>query len=234
MKIANNSLLLILLGFMSLYWLFGWYIPNLLLSGTVSIFSVLIGIAVIYRYSIGVYRVLWKGERSDRGDGAHLAALGIPALAAGVVYGGAFNLIWTWMGNPETWIGTPMSNFGRVLQAIGFVGLFFSPDASRHRVSLSGAVWAISILMTAVIVAFLMGARLAGGEMAPIRRFIYGVHYPVCPADQPVIGTTTKVYHDEASPYRDLIKPRTCFATVKEAEKAGFRPPRLNFPAPRT
>ena len=233
MKIANNSLLLILLGFMAIYWLFGWYIPNILLSGTVSIFSVLIGIAVTYRYSRGVYSVLVRGVRSQGEDNAHLGALGIPAVAAGVVYGGLYNLVWNYMGTPPEWIGTPMSNFGRVLMAVGFVGLFFSPDAARHRITLSSAAWAISILLTAVIVAFLMGARV-GSEVQPIRRFLYGVNHPVCPIDQPIMGTVGRIYHTLDSPYRSLSKPRVCFATEGDARRAGFRPPHLNLGAPPT
>lgn len=97
----NNPLLAITIVSLAGYWSIGWLIPGLILSSSLSMFSILIGAAILIRYSTGFYQVLFRMARSEREDGAHLAALGIPSIAASIVWGGLFTLTWNIAGQPE-------------------------------------------------------------------------------------------------------------------------------------
>lgn len=165
----NHLLALSLIGFI-LYWTVGWYIPSLILSSSMAVFSVFIGAAILLKYAHGFWLVLFKGARSEAGDGAHLAAIGIPSIAASVVYGGLYVLAWNAAGQPESWIGTPASNFARLLLIGGCVALYFTPDVRRDRLSLPAIIWFAAILITAVFTAFVLGVYVGPDQFVGIWR----------------------------------------------------------------
>lgn len=52
------------------------------------------------------------------------------------------------------------------------------------------------------------------------------VNRPSCKPEQPVWGSSAKIYHTEESRYRGVVIAQWCFGSIEEAEKAGFRPPK--------
>lgn len=218
---TKNPLLTLTIVSLAAYWSIGWYIPGVILSSSMSMFSILIGAAIIVRYSSGFYHVLFQGARSEREDGAHLATLGIPSIAASIVWGGVFTLCWNIAGQPDHWLATPMSNFSRVLLIAGCIALYLTPDVERERLSLPGVMWLAAILITAVFTAFILGAFVGNDTVQSMFR----VSYPACPAERPLWAAShSNLYHGPDSPYRDQVKPRMCFATTEEARAEGFRP----------
>ena len=221
---TKNPLLALTLLSLAAYWSIGWYIPGIILSSSMSVFSILIGAAIIVRYSSGFYHVLFEGARSEREDGAHLAALGIPSIAASIVWGGVWTLSWNISGQPDAWLGTPASNFSRVLLIAGCIALYLTPDVQRQRLSLPGVMWLAAILVTAVFTAFILGAYVGNDPVQSMFRG-YRVSHPLCPADRPLWAAShSNLYHGPDSPYRATVKPRMCFATHQEARAGGFRP----------
>lgn len=220
---TRNPLLSLTIASLAAYWSLGWYVPGVILSSSLSVFSILIGAAIIVRYSSGFYYVLFKGVRSKTEDGAHLAALGIPSIAASIVWGGVWTLCWNIAGQPETWLGTPASNFSRILLVAGCIALYLTPDVQRERLSLPGVMWLTAILITAVFTAFILGAYV--NQDAARAALGYRVSYPTCPEDRPLWAAShSRLYHGPDSPYRATVRPRMCFATDGEAREGGFRP----------
>lgn len=218
---SKNPLLSLTLLALSAYWTLGWYIPGVILSSSMSVFSILIGAAVAWRYRHGFYHVLFEGARSEWGDGAHLAALGIPFIAASIVWGGVWTLSWNISGQPDAWLGTPASNFSRILLIAGCIALYLTPDVQRERLSLPGVMWLAAILVTAVFTAFILGAYVGNDTVQSMFR----VSYPTCPADRPLwAASRSNLYHGPDSTYRATVKPRMCFATHEDAQAGGFRP----------
>lgn len=170
MNFMPNKLIFIVFVLLGAYWSLGWYVPGLWLSTTLAIFSVLVGLAIVVKYFRGVYRVLIKGARSEDEDGAHLAALGIPAIASSVVYGGMFTLAWNLAGQPPDWLGTPASNFSRLLLVLGCVAFYFTPDIQRQQLKLSSVVWLVVIMTTAVLSAFILGLYVSNDRLIDVNR----------------------------------------------------------------
>lgn len=222
MKVTKNQFLINICLGLAAYWSLGWYIPGPILSVSLSVFAVLVGLAIIFKYFQGWYGVLWRGERSPEHRMAHLGAVGIPAVAASVVYGGVFTLCWNIAGTPVDWLGTPTSNFSRVLLVAGCVALYLTPDDERGKYSLPSQVWLIILFITAVISAFLLGTYV--GEDRP-RFVVRPAHWAECTSEQTVwVASGSKYYHGPESPWRDLVKARGCFVSAEEARVAGFLP----------
>lgn len=222
MSYLPNKLLSLTMVGLAIYWTLGWYVPGLWMSTTLSIFSLLVGFAIMIKYVRGLYRVLVKGDRSEEGDGAHLAALGIPAIGASIIFGAMFTLSWNLAGQPGEWLGTPASNFSRLLLVGGCVAFYFTPDVQKQRLSLPSVVWLLVIMTTAVLSAFVLGAYVGDTRIINLRP----IDWPTCPNDRPYwVASNSEFYHDAStSPWRVRIVPRRCFATPEEAEAAGFIP----------
>lgn len=238
MKLPQNMLLALTLTFLLAYWSVGWLVPPLVLSLSLAVFSMIIGGAVLVRYASLFWRVLVRGERSGKDDGAHLAALGIPSIGAAIVWGGMFTLLWNINWQPDHWLGTPVSNFSRVLLSAGCVSLFLTPDVERQRLALPGVIWLAAIGITAVVAAFALGAYVGSDGRVPFARPFMRADFPSCPVGRPVWGARWSMYyHTEASPYRAQVLARRCFLSEEEAQAAGFQPvpvltsevDRLNF-----
>lgn len=223
MNITRNQLLINICVALAAYWTLGWYVPGAILSVTLSVFAVLVGLAIIFKYFQGWYGVLWKGERSPEHKRAHLGAIGIPGVAASVVYGGVFTLLWNLFGQPPDWLGTPASNFSRLTLVASCVALYMTPDDLRGKYSLPSQVWLIILFVTATITAYLLGAYV---EDRPQFSVIRPAHWAECTREKPVwIASGSKYYHGPDSPWRELVRARGCFATAEEARVAGFLPP---------
>lgn len=224
MNFLDNRLLIIILAVLGAYWTVGWYLPGLILSTTMAVFAVLAGLAIIIRYFQGVYGVLIRGDRSATEDGAHLAAVGIPAIAAAIVYGGLYTLAWNIAGQPDSWLNTPASGFSRLLLVGGCVALYLTPDVQRRRLSLPSVIWLILIMASAVLTAFMLGAYV-GTDQLNDRLRVRPTDYPLCPEERPVwVAGNSEYFHMEDSPWRARVIPRRCFTSPEEALQAGYHP----------
>jgi len=226
----NNRLLLGIVLSLTIYWLGGEVMPPTTFSSSVSVFLMIAGVAALTRFFPVAWQVVFHRRRSEDDDGGHWAAIGVTALALGAVYAGTFNLVWIANGQPMTWIGTPASNLGRGLMAAGFLCLFLSPDTTKNRIGIPSLIWLGVIGVTLTVTAFLLGTQFAPDPRSgtvwvePLIPSAKGPTYPLCPANRTVWGVDrSKLFHLPESPYRALITPDRCFATVHEAERAGYR-----------
>lgn len=129
----------------------------------------------------------------------------------------------TW---PDLWVFESDILIRAVVWYLGWalLLLFFAPDIN------DGVVPPKSFYTLSVGIAFgsfLMGYSFAvGTTSARTVTTPEESDIPGCPANRPVWGTETGVYHVPESKYRALItKPDKCFKDAEEAERKGFRAP---------
>lgn len=223
-KITSNRLLLISVFALLVYWGTSSILPNpyLTIANNALLFTAS-GFG-LWRYREKTFDILLRGERvpeGEKGYGGYLAVYGIFLVFMGSFYGALYSSVWIYMGQPPHWLGTSYAQFGRFLTVCGFVCMASSPDITREGFVLPERLWAVAIVLVALFSAgFYLGTKSDERSSA----------VPGCPQGW-VVGTARKTYHTDDSPYRKLISPRICFATVEDAEKAGFRPPRGSKPA---
>lgn len=199
-KLRQNHLLASVFCALLAYWVLGALIPGYVLSVGLGVFSILIGLAILIRYSRGMYGVLIMGERSPEGDGAHLAVIGIPAIAGAIVYGGLFTLSWNLAGQPSEWLATPASNFSRLLLTLGCIALYLTPDVDKQKLQLPGLVWLVTIVVSAIVTAFLLGTYVGTDRLqetlpwrpkpVPLQLDPSGITQDAGPALKPLIPPT--------------------------------------------
>lgn len=218
---------------LALYWSVGYLITDPYLSVAISVWLLLTGGLTLLSYAEGAFRVVVLGERDTEGHGGHWAAYGMFLLALGSVYGGIFNLAWVIAGvvagtdPPMSWLGTPQSNFGRILMGVGFAFIWRSPEPTRGAGRNASTLMLIAVGSIAITVAFFAGTMVkqpVPGLTVPVINF--AADRPTCPADRPVWGTRAGIYHTPESAYRRLMSPDRCFRDIGEAQRAGFRPPK--------
>ena len=127
------------------------------------------GAVTLFRYAPDAWEIVVRGRRAqaaEDGDGSHLAAYGVTLLAAGSCYVGLYGLLWTYIGQPGTWLGTAYSGFGRAIMFAGFGLLFLSPGVTRRGIRLPMKVWVIALIAAALLAAFLLGTRVGDGQLA--------------------------------------------------------------------
>lgn len=220
----QNPLLLFTIGALTAYWTLGWYVPNNIFSVAFSVLSFLMGAAISWVYGRAFFNVLFRRERSADGDGAHLGVLGVFSIAASFIYSGIFTLAWNVVGQPDTWLGTPLSNFSRLLLIAGCIALYFAPNIVEQRVRVPTLTWAIIAIITAASAGIAVGLYIGQNDIGGMFRHASS-SYSTCPKDKPYwVGSSSQTYHGPSSPYRMLMAPRRCFATEDDALAAGFKP----------
>lgn len=215
----KNKLLLSIVGGIAAYWFIGYFLGSYFswpLSATLLVF----GLLAFIRYGREAYRVVFKGLRSDTGDGSHIAVLGMTFIAAGSVYLGAWGFMWNMFDQPTDWVGTAHSSFGRALMTVGFGLMYYSPDIGRNDSKSPTLVWLAAMMIGAVLLGYFVGRSEADTPTA------FRTSYAICPHTRPIWGNTSSgIYHVPGSPYRLLTNPNRCFKDTDEARRAGFRPP---------
>lgn len=226
----RNMLLLWSLVLAGLYWIAGIFAGGPYMTGAVSIGLLVFSGLTLTRYGPEAWAVLIHQRRNasaPEGDGSHLAAYGVALLAAGSVYVGTFGLAWIWAGQPPAWLSTPVSGFGRFMQASGFALLFLSPDFSRRGLRLPTGWWVAAVCAALLAVGIVIGIHIGreDDDAAPILPVAAMINE--CPDETPIAGNQGSrgwIYHVPGGPFYDRTVPEACYATEEEARLAGYRP----------
>lgn len=226
----NNPLLLWTIVAIVVYWMVGLATPNPVISSASSALLLVASSIMFFRYAPTAWDILFHQKRDggEGGEGSHLGVYGATLIAAGSSYVGMFGLLWVIADQPQTWLGTAYSGFGRAVAAIGFVLMAFSPNVSSRTVRPVNLIMVALVLIAVAVASFFVGTRAAMPEPAPWWSNIKGrlADRPPCPPDRPVWGSSNKVYHVDDSPYRSMVIPDRCFSDIAEAESKGYRAPK--------
>lgn len=216
-KITSNRLLIYSVGILAFYWITASLTPNPYLSITNNVLLFTASGFGLWRYRRKTMDIVLKGERvedADGGYGGYLAIYGIFLVFMGSFYSAIYSSTWIYMGEPQSWIGSAYAQFGRFLTVCGFVCMASSPDITREGFILPERLWAIVLVLIALFSAgFYLGTSIDARAVRPSG----------CPEGW-IMGTSRKTYHTPLSPYRELVRPRVCFATEQDAIENGYNP----------
>lgn len=158
-RLLSNHFLLLNLACIGAYWGIGPLLPKPSISNAVSIVAICAGIFLFVQYVEAAVAVLFKQER--RPDGSHWAVYGATVAAFGTVYGGGWTLLWNYMGQPDPWVATAASSFGRACVAIGFLMMGISHETVKIGGSYPKGFWRAVLVMFAIVIAFVAGTHFA-------------------------------------------------------------------------
>lgn len=162
MSMVNNHLLIGTIAAVGIYWFAGFFVPDPYISSTASFALLTFGLITLLRYAPAAWQVIAHGKklRDEEKGGSHLAVLGTAMLATGSVYVGIFSLLWVIAGQPDYWLGTPSSGFGRAIMAGGFWLMYASPDVVRRDMRVPGLAWLTVIVLASVLTGIFLGSQL--------------------------------------------------------------------------
>lgn len=230
MAATNNPLLFWTVVAIASYWATGLITPDPFISSASSLFLLIASAIMFLRYAPTAWDVLFhqKRDQGKGGEGSHIGVYGATLIAAGSCYVGLFGFLWVMAGQPDSWLGTVYSGFGRAVAAAGFVLMAFSPNVATKTIRPANVLMIGFVIIVIAIASFLAGTRVAQPERAAWWRNISGAlaDRPICPPDRIVWGSSNKVYHIGESKYRPMLVPSRCFKNVDEAESKGFRAPK--------
>lgn len=169
-RLKGNQLAFWLLAGNALYWLLGAVTPNPYISSAASLLLLISSAGMFLRYAPHAWDVVLNGKR-DTGEGgqsSHLALLGATMIAAGSCYVGLFGFLWIMADQPDNWLGTPMSGYGRAVMSAGFALMALSPDTSP-----SGVKRPNLFLLVLLLIAVAVGSFFAGKKAAPKEHAVY-------------------------------------------------------------
>ena len=159
-KLSDNTLLLQALGLYACYAALGFVVPKPLMSSAVGILALMAGIMMAVRYGWMAWNILIHKERGEYGG--HYAVLGAFEISIGIIYSGAFRIVWNWFGSQPSWTGTAFSSLGLFLIAHGVYLQARSPDAVAVDARFPPGFWNIAIWVMCMIVAFVAGTQING------------------------------------------------------------------------
>lgn len=164
---TENKLLTSAVLLVAAYWLSGLIVPGPYISSAMSGALLVFGTLAFMRYGREAYDVLFNGLRSERGDGSHIAVLGMALIAGGSVYVGGFGLLWVVFDSPDGWLGTAVSSFGRAMIATGFALMYLSPDIGQPQGRTPPYLWFLIVLTAVALLSYTVGIYVAGND-APL------------------------------------------------------------------
>lgn len=219
MKILENRLLVGIIGALVLYWGPGQFLPGSFVSMVASIGLLIFGGMAFAQYFHPAYQIVFQGRRDVSEEGSHYWVLGTFIVSAGIIYSGAWGVMWIAMHQPPQWSGTLVSSFGRALIAAGMAMQWWAPKAGTAGIQIKTGLW----IWVAIILAFIGGMVFNSKFELPETTFrLSEDNRPLCPADHPVWGSSNRRYHLVNSPYRAQVQPVRCFKDAAEAELAGY------------
>lgn len=194
---------------------------NAVISGLLLVW----GAFVMVSWGRDAYQVFKSGVV----EGPQLALVGVTIVAAGSVYSGAFGVAWAIAQEPQSWLGTPFSAFGRYIMAIGFALQWFSPEVEGDRTRPPRWWYFVGFVIFVALAAFALGTKWGDAKTADVSQRVVE-NRTLTATNCPVMGNVRRdgerIYHDQTSPYRAMVHPEACFDTVEEARVAGYRAPR--------
>lgn len=140
------------------YWFFFPMLPRPKGSDIISVFSVCAGVFLIYQYISAGIEILFRQERRD----GWIAIMGALSVGIGVVFSGGYILVWNRLGQPEAWISSATSAFGRFLIGSGLFAMGISHEVEKIGGHYPREFWRAVIVAFAIIVSFLAGAHFSG------------------------------------------------------------------------
>lgn len=175
-RLKGNHLLVWTLVANIVYWLVGVSTPNPYISSASSLALLVTSAGMFLRYAPHAFAVVVNGLRdtSEGGQGSHLALYGATLIAAGSCYVGLFGFLWVMADQPNTWLGTPMSGYGRAVMAAGFTLMALSPDTTPSGVKMPNFFLILLLMIAVAIGSFLAGRKAAPPEQATYWRSLQG------------------------------------------------------------
>jgi hypothetical protein len=170
-RLKGNQLALWSLIVNAVYWLVSAITPNPYVSSAASLMLLITSAGMFLRYAPHAFDVVINGKRDsgEGGEASHLALYGATLIAAGSCYVGLFGFLWIMMDQPDTWLGTPTSGYGRAVMSAGFALMALSPDTSPSGVKLPNM-----FLLVMLIIAVALGSFFAGRKAAaPKEQTVY-------------------------------------------------------------
>ena len=102
------------------------------------------------------FRVARKGQVGS----GEMAVIAIALMSGGLMWAGAFSIVYSYYGRPESWIG-PLSSYGRAAVSVGMFLMFLAPAATRRGLR-APRWWAIVAgVVLIAIMGFVFGAMFA-------------------------------------------------------------------------
>lgn len=158
-KIRGNWLLWRVIMIYAIFMIVGQYfIPRHAISNATAVCALIAGAVMAARYSGEAYRVLFKEKRGN--NGAHSAILGVAEFGYGLVYSGAYRLLWNHMGQPDAWVGTVWSSLGLFAIAKGAYRLAVTPDEVTPVHRFPEGFKMVALLAFGLIVGMVIGTNL--------------------------------------------------------------------------
>jgi hypothetical protein len=175
-RLKGNHLLVWTLLANVVYWLVGISTPNPYISSASSLALLVTSAGMFLRYAPHAFDVVVNGlrDQSEGGQGSHLALYGATLIAAGSCYVGLFGFLWIMADQPETWLGTPMSGYGRAVMAAGFTLMALSPDTTPAGVKMPNFFLILLLIIAVAVGSFFAGRKAAPPEQATYWRSIQG------------------------------------------------------------
>jgi len=227
-RLKGNQLVFWTLMANALYWLAGAVTPNPYVSSAASLALLLSSAWMFLRYAPHAADVVVNGRRDtgEGGESSHISLYGATLIAGGSCFIGLFGFLWILADQPQSWLGTTVSGYGRAVCSVGFAMMALSPDRTPSGVKMPSIIMIVGLIVAVAVGSFFAGRKTVPQEQAIYWRSISGAlsDRPVCPPDRRIWGFENRRYQVEISPYRRMIAPERCFATVNEAESKGFLP----------
>lgn len=157
---------------------------------------------------------------------------GVTQWLTGVVWyfflfamGSIYTLVWIYRGRPDDMTVSSLLAFLLLGQIVGQSMLITSPGATSKSIPRSNWKWLIgAAIIASLVIGFTIGT-MAGKQLDAGGMVVAEVR-PACPSELPVWGNQRRmIYHAPNSPYRGMVRPDRCFASIQDAIAAGYREP---------
>lgn len=182
-------------------------------------------LAAVIRYSVDA----WRAFRTGRG-GAEFLIVAIFMVALMLFLQRSWVIILRVYERPDWLVMSPISIFLPWMTAWAISLALVAPDIDGDATGSKGGLWrSIALFIGGALVGFILATSFKMSDKVDMPRLIDWptlAHRPGCTAREPIVVSSTGVYHVSGSPYRRQVIARWCFATEQEAKEAGFRPPR--------
>lgn len=173
--------------------------------------------------------------RSLRGasSGAAFLIVSVFAIFAILLTQRTWGILLRVLDRPDWLVNSPISIAVPWLLAWALSLALIAPDIDLEPDTAKSNIWrSVALFIGGALAGFVIAASFGvkgGLDLSQLSAWPHLSNRATCPSES-VWVSSTGVYHDKHSPYRGSMFPRQCFATVAEAQSAGFRPPKTQRP----